>query len=224
MRRRPHPPRRIAVHGHLGPAVPGQLEGALHRLARQFAPPGEQVGLPYEGGGAERVEGVEGLIGRQAGRKGFGFGAEPGAELGFGAACGIRVEFGSGSGASSEADEVSEGGSGAGFRHGLGGRLYGAGGGADQGGSRVLLMGVTSSAPVSSRAYASRLVPRGVVRPFSHQRTVARVTPNAGRGDVGLAQRLGLAQAAALLGEGSGVSGVRVMADPIGCPLVRKST
>ena len=61
VRRRPHPARRVPVDGHLGPAVPGQLEGPLHGLARELAPPGEQIGLPYEGGGAVRVERVEGL-------------------------------------------------------------------------------------------------------------------------------------------------------------------
>ncbi|GDY76485.1 hypothetical protein SAV31267_059700 [Streptomyces avermitilis] len=46
------------------------MERPFHGLARQLAPPGQQIGLPYEGGGAERVQRVEGLRGRQRGRRG----------------------------------------------------------------------------------------------------------------------------------------------------------
>lgn len=72
VRRGPYPPRRVRVHGHLGPAVPGQLERPLDRLARQLPPPGEEIGLPYEGGGAERVERVESLGRGDGGDRGDG--------------------------------------------------------------------------------------------------------------------------------------------------------
>lgn len=65
VRRRPHPAHRVPVAGHLGPSLPGRLEGPLHRLARLLAPAGQQERLPYEGGGAEGVQRVEGLSGGQ---------------------------------------------------------------------------------------------------------------------------------------------------------------
>jgi len=63
----------------------------------------------------------------------------------------------------------------------------------------------------------------GVVRPFSHERTVARVTPTAAATSAWLSDWASRRRRRSW-GEGSGVSGVRVMSDPTGCPLVRKGT
>ncbi|KRA36814.1 hypothetical protein ASD97_21825 [Streptomyces sp. Root63] len=63
VRRGAHPAGRVPVDGHLGPAVPGQLEGALDGLAGQGPAAGQQIGLPDEAGGGAGVQLVERLGG-----------------------------------------------------------------------------------------------------------------------------------------------------------------
>ena len=78
VRRRPHPARRVAGRGATsGQRCQASWKARLDRLARELAPPGEQIGLPDEGGRAERVQRVEGLSRCQSGalRDRFRYGA-----------------------------------------------------------------------------------------------------------------------------------------------------
>ncbi len=195
--------------------MPGQLEGPLDGLPGQPAAAGQEVGLPYETGGGVGVQRVERLFGGEPGGAGrgprLGFCLDLCFGLGLGRWFGGRGGAETGSGAV-DAGAVSGGGAVgavAGFGAGVGrsfdsGFSFGSGFGAGSG--------------ARSLAYSARLRPRGLVRPVSQERTVARVTPTASATCSSLSDFASRSLRRSL-GEGSGGAAassvvLRVMDDP----------